>query len=226
MLATQVAIPALGGSFEDYSARFGGDRGSSLVEVLGSLVVHPLDTIGDLVGPSNMKVLLALVVATGGLAVLAPLRLLPCVPALAANFLSAYSYQHELRFHYYVIPAAVFAIAAAYGARVLARRAHKVASATPAVLLAGALVAAVVGPASEELRSSPSQQERTARERALSLVPAGAPTAAAPSLVPHLAHRRDVYQLPEPFVSRPTNGEYWTEAELAERSAEDGVGRL
>jgi uncharacterized membrane protein len=218
LVATQVAIPALGGSFEDYSARFGGDRGSSLVEVLVSFVQHPLDTVGDLVEPSNAKVLLALVLATGGLALLAPLRLLPAVPALAANFLSAYSYQHELRFHYYLIPAAVFAIAAAYGATVVARRGHSIARAAPPLLLAGAALALVVGPANEELRSSPAPQERTARERALSLIPAGAPTAAAPSLVPHLAHRRDVYQLPEPFFSRPTNGEYWTDAELRARA--------
>ena len=218
VLATQVAIPALGGSFEDYSARFSGDRGSSLIAVLASLVAHPLDTVGDLVGPSNLKVLLALVLATGGLALLAPARLLPAVPALAANFLSAYSYQHELRFHYYLIPAAVFAIAAAYGARILARRFRTVARAAPAVLLGGAALAATVGPASEELRLSVDPRERTARERALSLIPAGVPTAAAPSLVPHLAHRRDVYQLPEPFFPRPTNGEYWTEAELRARA--------
>jgi uncharacterized membrane protein len=218
VLATQVAIPALGGSFEDYSARFGGDRGSSLFEVLGSIVVHPVDTVADLVEPSNLKVALALVLATGGLALLAPLRLLPAAPAIGANFLSAYSYQHELRFHYYLIPAAVFAIAAAHGARVLTRRLRTIARLAPTVLIGGATLAAVLGPASEELRSSTDPSVRAARERALSLIPAGVPVAAAPSLAPHLAHRRDVYQLPEPFYPRPMNGEYWTEAELQARA--------
>lgn len=54
--------------------------------------------------------------------------------------------------------------------------------------------------------------------RALELVPPGASTAAAPNLVPHLSHRREIYQLPEPFYPRPTNGEYWTDAELRKRA--------
>jgi hypothetical protein len=57
-----------------------------------------------------------------------------------------------------------------------------------------------------------------AKRHALSLVPAGVPVAAASDLVPHLTHRRAIYQLPEPFLARPNNGEYWSDADLARRS--------
>ncbi len=219
LLATQVAIPALGGNLDYYSARFGGDRGSSLGAVFLSLVEHPLRTLGDAATPANTKVLLALLVGCGGLALLAPALLLPAAPAVAANLLSAYSYQHELQFHYHLIPAAVFAIASAHGAGVLQTRRARLAPKVAAGLLAGVLALAALGPASKELRASASP-DRGARERALGLIPADASVAAAPHLVPHLAHRRQVYQLPEPFFPRPTNGEYWTEHELGERAGE------
>jgi uncharacterized membrane protein len=219
VLATQVAIPALGGNLDYYSERFGGERGSSLGAVALSFVRDPLETLGDAATPANAKVLLALTFVTAGLALLAPARLLPAVPPLAANLLSAYSYQHELEFHYYLVPAAVFAVASVYGVDVLQRRGRQAARAAPAVLAAGALVAAALGPASEQLRASTGLAVE-AREQALALVPADASVAAAPHLVPHLANRRDVYQLPEPFYPRPTNGEYWSDAELRQRARE------
>ena len=219
VLATQVAIPAFGGDLDFYSERFGGDRGASLGSVFVSFVTDPLTTLGDAATPANAKVLLALVLATAGLALLAPAWLLLAVPALAANILSAYSYQHDLHFQYYLVPAAVFAIASAHGAAVLERRGGRLARAAPAVLVAWALLIAAVGPASEELRT-PGDAAVSARERAVELVPDGASVAAAPFLVPHLSRRHEIYQLPEPFFTRPTNGEYWTDAELRERARE------
>jgi hypothetical protein len=38
-------------------------------------------------------------------------------------------------------------------------------------------------------------------------------------VIAHLAQRQAVYQLPEPFISRPTNGEAWSDAELRRRAA-------
>jgi uncharacterized membrane protein len=217
VVATQVVIPALGGNLDYYSARFGGDRGSSLGAVFLTLVRDPVDTVGDAATPANAKVLLALVLGTAGLALLAPLQLVPAAPALAANLLSAYSYQHELEFHYHVVPAALFAIASVHGAGVVARRGARVTKAATWVLAAGAVVVAAVGPASERLRTS-TAFDVGARTRALALVPEDASTAAAPHLVPHLTNRHELYQLPEPFFPRPTNGEYWSDAELRDRA--------
>jgi predicted membrane protein DUF2079 len=87
-----------------------------------------------------------------------------------------------------------------------------------AALLAGSVVAALLSPSVHELLRDRPHVE--AKRRALELVPPDASVAAAPDLVAHLSHRRDVYQLPEPFFTRPDNGEYWSDAELARRRRE------
>ena len=69
----------------------------------------------------------------------------------------------------------------------------------------------------KELRR-PAPATAAAKRAALALVPPHAPVAVSPDLVPHLALRRDVYQLPEPFDTMPSNGEYWSAAEVMRRA--------
>jgi len=220
VLATSVVIPAFGGNYDYYSSRFGGERGSSLGNIFVTLVQHPLRTLADTATPSNGGIVVALVACTGGLALLAPRMLLPALPALASNLLSAYSYQHDLHFQYQLVPAAVFAVASAYGAGVLQRRVSRTRRrAAAAILVGGAVLTALAfSPAVDALRRHADHRDDEAKRRALALIPPNASVAAAPNLAPHLTHRRAVYQLPEPFFTRPTNGEYWSDAELARRA--------
>jgi len=220
VIATET-VRAFGGNFDYYSARFGGERGSSLGAVFVTLVRHPVDTLSVTATPANAKILVALAVCSGGLALLAPRMILPALPALLANLLSSYSYQHDLHFQYQLVPAAVFAVASTYGAGVLTRRvAAQTRRLVAGVLLVGsALVTGVAAPALKELRTDVrSSPERDAKRHALSLIPDSVPVAAAPELAPHLSHRREIYQLPEPYFARPSNGEYWSDAELARRA--------
>lgn len=219
ILATQVAIPALGGNLNYYSARFGGDRGSSLGTVFVFLVEHPIRTLGNLATASNVEIVVALVVCSGGLALFAPRFLLLAVPGLAANLLSAYSYQHDLHFHYQLVPSAAFALAGACGAGAVSHRlGGNVRRTYSLALFVGVAVAALLSPAIRELRATRPPALLAAKRHALSLVLPNVAVAAAPDLVPHLSHRRAVYQLPEPFFARHENGEYWTDADLARRS--------
>jgi uncharacterized membrane protein len=218
VLATEVAIPAFGGSLSYYAARFGGERGSSVGGVLVSVVRHPLTTVADTATYPNAKLVLALVACTGGLALLAPRMLILGLPAVAANVFSAYPYQHDLHFQYQLVPAGVFALASAYGAGAAsARLSSPLVRGATAVLLVGAAAAAAFAPAVKELRRT-ARVDGGPKGHALALIPPGVPVAAGADLTPHLANRRDIYQLPEPFVARPTNGEYWSSAELARRT--------
>lgn len=219
VLALTVAIPASGGSLTFYSKRFAGNRGSSVGDVLVRVVEHPIATFDTAATTANAKILIALVLCSGGLALLAPRVLALAVPPLAANILSAYSYQHDLHFQYQLAPAAVFAVASAYGAGVLSLRWRPaIGRAAAGVLIAGAvLVTAADSPALKELRRTAPSTE-AAKRAALALVPPHAAVAASPDLVPHLALRRDVYMLPEPYDPRPKNGEYWSNAELMRRA--------
>ena len=219
VLATQVAIPALGGNLNFYSQRFGGERGTSIGAVAAYLINHPAASFDQLATSANAKILIALVVCTGGLALAAPRLLALAVPGLAANLLSAYSYQHDLHFHYQLVPAAGFALASAAGAGVVsARLGGRPRDALALTLLLGVAAATVVSPSVRGLLQSGNSATLAAKRQALSLVPNGVPVAAAPDLVPHLSHRRAIYQLPEPFFARHGNGEYWTDGELARRS--------
>jgi uncharacterized membrane protein len=219
VLAIAVAIPAWGGSLTFYSRRFAGNRGSSVGDVLVHVVEHPIATFDTAANGYNARILFALAVCSGGLAFLAPRFLALALPPLTANILSAYTYQHDLHFQYQLAPAAVFAVASAYGAGVLSLRWRPVVGrAAAAVLIGGAiLVTAVASPALKELRRQ-APSTAAAKRAALALVPAHAPVAASPDLVPHLALRRDVYQLPEPFDFLPSNGEYWSAAEVRRRA--------
>jgi uncharacterized membrane protein len=220
VLATKVVIPAFGGNLDFYSRRFAGDRGSSVGSVFTYVVEHPGSAVADLATKQNVGIVVALVACTGGLALLAPRMLVPAVPPVLANLLSAYSYQHDLHFHYELVPAAVFAIASAYGAGVLQRARPSLVRRAAAVLVVGAVaVTAAASPALKALRNSTPTPRADAKRAALALVPSGASVAAAPDVVAHLAQRRTVYQLPEPFFTRPTNGETWSDAELRRRAA-------
>lgn len=219
LIATRVAIPAFGGNLDFYNARFAADRGQSLGDVFAYLVDHPLNSLDSLATTANIKIIVALIVSTGGLALLAPTRLALAVPGLAANLLSAYPFQHVLDLHYQLVPAAAFAAAGAAGAGVATRRLTRRSSRRfAAALLAGSLAAAIVSPSVRDLLHRSDPGVLAAKRHALSLVPAGVPVAAASDLVPHLTHRRAIYQLPEPFLARPNNGEYWSDADLARRS--------
>jgi uncharacterized membrane protein len=219
VLALAVAIPAWGGSLTFYSQRFAGNRGSSVGDVLVRVVEHPIATFDTAATGANAKIILALVLCSGGLAFLAPRFLALALPPLAANILSAYSYQHDLHFQYQLAPAAVFAVASTYGSGVLSLRWRPVVGrVAAAVLIGGAiLVTVAASPALKELRR-PAPAAEAAKRAALALVPPKASVAASPDLAPHLALRRDVYQLPEPFDARPANGEYWSAAEVRRRA--------
>lgn len=219
VLAFAVAIPAEGGNLGYYSKRFAGDRGSSVGDVFRGLVEHPIAALQTASTGANGRIVLALILSTGGLALLAPRYLLLALPGTAANVLSAYPPQHDLHLQYQLIPAAGAAIAGAYGAGNLSGRApRRAAEAVAALLVAAAVVVtAVESPGLHVLRSTGPAAE-AAKKTALALVPAAAVVAAAPDLAPHLASRLDVYELPEPFLYLAGNGQYWSRAEVRDRA--------
>lgn len=220
-LALTVAIPAFGGSLSFYSKRFAGTRGSTVTSVLVGLVEHPVRALETAATTSNAEIIVALVLCSGGISLLAPRMLLLAVPPVVANILSAYSYQHDLHFQYQLIPAAGCTIAAAYGAGVLTvrRGSSRLVPAAALVLIAGAVaVTAAVSPAVRQLRRHEPAFAADDR-RALALIPPHASVAATPDLVAHLATRTDIYQLPEPFDPHPDNGEYWSNGDLRARAA-------
>jgi uncharacterized membrane protein len=132
----------------------------------------------------------------------APRWLLPVAPPLLLNLAAVQPEHHQLRFHYLATAAPLLAAGAVAGlTRVRAARRP---------LLAPVLVLLVVLAGSTSWRYGPAPWARDpvavpaaaadqARRHALALVADGAPVSAQYNLVPHLAHRVEIYEFPNPF---------------------------
>lgn len=221
--ATAIVLPAFSDIGAWQAKRFAGDRGETLGEAAVWMVTHPAGALADLVTAQNIGVFFALVLATGGLCLLAARWMLLAVPTLAFNLLSAYPAQHQLSTHYFVPAMIAFSIAAAVGVHKLPhlRAGWRVAM---AVCVLTGLFAAQFGVARAwaDSRWSANAVESTGgpqtRREALALVPSGVPVAATPRLSAHLSQRREIYTLPLPFLGRQEVGADWSDAEMAARA--------
>jgi uncharacterized membrane protein len=215
-VVASLVIRSGSGSLDAFGRRFAGDRGDSVPEAIVWMVQHPIAAAGDIVRESLFYLSL-LFVATGGLALLAPLWMLLALPTAAHNALSAYEPQHLLSFHYHQLTMTGLFIAAAFGVQRLqsAGRGLRVGAAvgvTVAVILAVAAGSWAHAHSTEGIRL-PREETRAA----LAVVPPDAPVAASPHLLPHVSQRTEVYTLPAPFLPLDI-GSPLTEAELSERA--------
>lgn len=224
LFAVVVFLPAFSDSIAWFEDRFAGDRGDTVADALGWIVLHPWAALGDLVVSENLVICAALVVGTGGLCWLAPRWMLLGVPALAHSLLSAYEPQHQLGTHYYFPVSIAFAVAAAVGVGRLAGAAPRLRR-VAAVCIAAAALVAPLGIRSVVDESSWAPEDVAAlggtdvRRLALAHVPDNVSVAASTRLTPHLAHRREIYTLPLPFFGRQELGTDWSAEEFRARAA-------
>ena len=204
------------GSLEAFGLRFAGDRGDSVPEAFVWMFQHPLATAGDIVRESLVYLVL-LVVATGGLALLAPLWMLLALPTAAHNALSAYEPQHLLSFHYHQFTMTGLFIAAALGVRRLESAGRGLRRGAGAGIALAAVTAVAAGGWAHAHWTEGIRLPREATVTALSVIPPDVPIAASTHLLPHLSQRVEAYTLPEPFIPLDT-GSPLTEAEFAERA--------
>jgi uncharacterized membrane protein len=198
-VVASAVIKSLGEHYEWQERRFAGARGDSMLDAFGHMLRHPVETLGDVVTQSGVDLVL-LVLATGGLALLAPMWILLAAPTALFNALSAFEPQHELKYHYHLLALTGLFVAAAIGVPRLGELGARGRMAAN-VGVATALAVAVVGAVVVHNTSPPwTSTERAAIERALDGIPADAPVAATQILLPQLSRREEVYTLPEPFV--------------------------
>jgi uncharacterized membrane protein len=202
LVATYVLVPLHAGRatrlFEtDYGIAGTGPWG--LLRALPTMAGHALQT-----GTANdgLFYLLLVFLPLLGLPLLAPRWLLPVAPPLLLNLAAVQPEHHQLRFHYLATAAPLLAAGTVAGLAMI--------RSTRRPLLAPLLVLLVVvacftswryGPAPwahdpVAVAAGPADQ---ARRQALALVPEGAPVSAQYNLVPHLGHRVEVYEFPNPF---------------------------
>jgi uncharacterized membrane protein len=205
-----------GGSLDAFGRRFAGDRGDSAGEAIVWMIQHPIATAGDIARESLFHLVL-LLVATGGLAVLAPLWMLLVLPTAAQNALSAYEPQHLLSFHYHQLTMTGLFIAAAMGVPRLqsAGRGLRLGAGTGVAL--AAILAVAAGSWAHAHSSEGIRLPRGPTRAILALIPADASVAASTHLLPQMSHRLEIYALPEPFIPLDI-GSPLTKEEFAERA--------
>ena len=153
------------------------------------------------------------------LPLLAPRWLLPVAPALLLNLAAVQPEHHQLRFHYLATAAPLLAAGAVAGLAVVrsARRQWLAPLLVLLVLVAG-YSSWRYGPApwARDPVAIPTGPTDQARRQALALVADGAPVSAQYNLVPHLGHRAEVYEFPNPFraVNWGLDGEEHPQAAL------------
>jgi uncharacterized membrane protein len=202
LVATWVLVPLHAGRatrlFEtDYGIAGSGPR--ALLRALPTMAGHALQT-----GLANdgLFYLLLVFLPLLGLPLLAPRWLLPVAPPLLLNLAAVQPEHHQLRFHYLATAAPLLAAGAVAGLAAV-RSARR-------PLLAPLLVLLVVVAGFSSWRYGPAPWARDpvtipagptdqARRQALALVDQEAPVSAQYNLVPHLAHRVQVYEFPNPF---------------------------
>jgi hypothetical protein len=137
-----------------------------------------------------------------GLPLLAPRWLLPVAPPLLLNLAAVQPEHHQLRFHYLATAAPLLAAGAVAGLAVVrsARRQWLAPLLVLLVLVAG-FTSWRYGPApwARDPVAIPAGPTDQVRREALALVADGAPVSAQYNLVPHLGHRVEVYEFPNPF---------------------------
>ena len=202
LVATYLLAPLHAGRvtrlFEtDYGIAGTGPR--ALLASLPTMAGHALQT-----GLANdgLFYLLLVFLPLLGLPLLAPRWLLPVAPPLLLNLAAVQPEHHQLRFHYLATAAPLLAAGAVAGlAAVRSTRRRWLAPALVLLVVVAGFASWRYGPApwARDPVAIPSGPTDQVRREALALVPDGAPVSAQYNLVPHLGHRVEVYEFPNPF---------------------------
>jgi len=123
----------------------------------------------------------------------------------AFNVVSAFTYQHDINYHYSLVLVPVVMAGAVYGIAALRRRTARgwATGAVAALSLYGA-VAWGVFPDGHEPYKQADHPEVRANAALLAQVPDGAVISSDYGLAPHLSHRKRIYMWPNPF-----RASYW-----------------
>ncbi len=203
VVATRLVIPHFnGGEQPFYIAYFYGNYGDTVPEVVRTMIAHPDRVVSDATQPDRLRFYRDLTLPLGGLPLLSPLSLAMAAPQLLASVIGLSPYARTIRYQYTAVMIAPVMIAAIEGAWFVWRAKLGRRLLIPWLLVCSYVsnVAWSPSPLSENdavwARESP---RHDAMREALSLVPDDASVTATYTLLPHLAHREQIYDWPNPF---------------------------
>lgn len=205
-VCTRVIIPlANGGRPPFYTDLFPG-LGNSMTAIAYNLVRHPSRWVGNALSHSRWTYYAQLFWPVALVALLEAPVLAIAGPQLLVNVISGHGYTHDIKYHYSsIVVAGVFLAtveACARWGRTPAGRRFLVGLVVAASLAAN--VAWSPSPLGVKFHSgiwATAQPKHAAVNAALRLIPEGASVTATYYIVPHLTHRRLIYEFPNPWVT-------------------------
>jgi uncharacterized membrane protein len=202
VVAMEVVLPGFGDAAPFFYVNYA-EIGSTPWGVMREAVQHPVRLAERLAGEDNLTYLAKLFAPVAMLPLAALPTLLVAAPVLAANLLSSLPYSKQIMWHHAALVLAGIILATIEGVRRLGHRTRARHWLIGLALLNGVAATLAWGPAPElasgDLRFALSDASVDAKRAALSRVPDDASASASYAFVPHLAHRRDIYEFPEPW---------------------------
>jgi uncharacterized membrane protein len=202
LVATYVLEPLHAGRATRLFETDYGIAGTGPLALLGALPAMAGHVLQTGLANDGLFYLLLVFLPLAFLPVLAPRWLLPVAPPLLLNLAAVQPEHHQLRFHYLATAAPLLGAGAVAGlARVRSARRPLLAPVLVLLVVVAGFTSWRYGPApwARDPLAVPATTTDQARRQALALVPAGAPVSAQYNLVPHLGHRAEVYEFPNPF---------------------------
>jgi uncharacterized membrane protein len=187
------------------------DVGGSPGGVARAVFTHPGRIADKVVSADAGRYAWKLLAPYGLVALAAPLVLLMGLPQAFLNLVTNVPWTKTITFHYAAVPFAAVTLAAVEGFAYLARkvqRRDRVELLAVAVLLCAFAATVVWGPSPIGNAYRDGEWALTAppglahARAAVDLIPDGAPVSASYNMLPHLAHRPEIYSFPNPWESR------------------------
>ncbi len=204
-IASAVVIPYFnGGEAPFYVQFFYGSYGGTLPDVLFTMIRHPDRVVSDAVQPDRLRFYRDLALPWGALPVGGPVTMLMALPQMIASVIGGSPYARMIRYQYTAVMIAPIVISSIEGACVMYRN-KTMRLVIPVWLALCAYVTNVawspspIGNFYQSTWARPLPRHQAMRA-ALDHIPADAAVSATYSLLPHLSHRREIYDWPNPFV--------------------------
>jgi uncharacterized membrane protein len=204
LVATKLVIPHFNDGKEPfYITYFYGNYGTSAPEILRSIIAHPDRVVSDAVQHDRLTFYKQLSWPVGWTYLANPLALLMAAPQMLASVIGLSPYARMIRYQYTSVMIAPIFIASIQGAFVFWR--FKLAKILLPVWLLGCSYVTNVAWSPSPLNDkdfvywSRANPRHESIRQALALIPAGASVSASYQILPHLSHRRHIYDWPNPF---------------------------
>jgi len=189
-----------------YIDYFYSNYGGSTTEVVKEMLWRPNRVISDATQPDRLRFYRDLLLPWGGLPLGGPLQLLMALPQMLASVIGLSPYARMIRYQYTSIMIAPIVIAAVEGAALALRYKFGRRILVPWLIVCMYFTNVAWSPSPisavldrEPVWADPSPRHDVMRE-AMELVPDDASVTATYAILPHLTHREQIYDWPNPWV--------------------------